>query len=132
MQPNLITLAVDQLNDATLVDLALTRFDEYQNRAVYISESHSIAAPDTLTFYRTIPKPSGNFLGMAKTSYKFSRSITVAGADGSTLIAPQIVEVSFSNPVGATEAQRTEMRQRNVALSDRDDIMVPLNALQMI
>lgn len=132
MQPNTITLAVDEQNNATLVDNLYTRFEEYLNRSMYTGPDHTIISPDTLSLYRTPPKQAANFRGTAKTAVKFSRSCSVAGVDGSTLSAPIIVEVSFSIPVGVAEATMTEFRQKAVALLDRDDIMGPLNHLQMI
>lgn len=132
MQPDTITLAIDELNNATLVNKVFTRFDEYQNRSVYNSADHTIVAKDTLSLYRTPPKTSGNFRGTAKTAVKFSKDLVVLGVDGSNLNAPIILEVSFSIPVGATTAQMLSLRQRVIALLDRDDIMVPLNHLQMI
>jgi len=133
MQPNTITLQVDELNNATLVDNVYTRFEEFQNRASYISGDHSMSAKDTLGLYRTFPKPSGNFRGVIKTSVKFSKDLAVTGVDGvSTLTAPVIVELSFSVPVGATAADVLIARQRALAILDRDDIMVSLNEQAMV
>ena len=132
MQNNTITLAVDVLNNATTVDKVFTRFEEYQNRAVYISDEHSIAERDTLALYRTLPKPSGNFRGVGKSTVKFSKDLSVLGVDGTSQVAPLIIEVSFSIPVGATVATMLEMRQRAVALLDDDSVMVNLNHLLMI
>lgn len=132
MLDDTITLAVDVANNATTVDKDFSRFDVYQNRTVYISEDHSILSPDTLSFYRTLPKTSGNFRGQAKTAFKFSKSLTVAGIDGADVQAPFILEVSASIPVGATEATMMEIRQRAIALLDRDDLMVPFQATQEI
>lgn len=128
MQDNTITLAVDVANNATLVDIDFTRFDQYVNRTVYTAETHTLANPDTLTLYRTFPKASGNYPGQAKAATKFSRNIVVTGLDGSNVIGPQIIEVSVSNPVGASLAQQLEMRQRAMALLDRDDVMVGLTS----
>lgn len=134
MQPNVVTLSVDEENDGVgLVNHVFTRFEEYQNRAVYIGDSHSMAAKDTLSLYRTFPKVSGNFRGVSKTAVKFSKDITVTGADGvSTLTAPIIVDVSFSIPVGATVAQVLIARQRALALLDLDAVMDPLNNQLMV
>lgn len=129
MQDNTITLAVDVANNATLVSKDFNRFDVYQNRSVYNSEDHTISSPDTLTFYRTVPKQSGNFKGQAKSAAKFSKNLTVVGVDGADVQAPLILEVSASIPVGATLAIQKEIRQRAIALLDRDDIMEPLMGL---
>lgn len=132
-QVNPIVLAVDVLNDANTVDYTFSQFDNFSNRTVYIGEDHTIAGHDTLTLYRTFPKPAGNFCGMAKVAVKFSQAISVYGVDGvSTISAPLILEVSASIPVGATLAQQLVARQRGVALLDRDDVMVPLFNQQAI
>lgn len=134
MQPNVITLAVDEENDGVgLINHVYSRFEEFQNRASYISAEHSLDSRDTLAFYRTMPKSSGNFRGVAKTALKFSMDKTVFGVDGvSNITAPLIGEVSFSLPVGASAADALILRQRLVALLDRDDVMVPLMEQQMV
>lgn len=133
MLPDSIVLPVDRANNETIVNETLTRFEEYLNRAVYITGAHVVGTPDTLSFYRTSPKPTGNFRGVQKTSTKFSRMIMVAGVDGtSTIAAPIIVETSYSIPVGATEEQILLARQRNIALQDLDAIMNPLQIQGMI
>lgn len=134
MQPNEITLSVDEENDGVgPVNHVFTRFDEYQNRAVYVSSTHTPATKDTLSLYRTLPKSSGNFRGTTKSASKFAQDIVVTGVDGvSQLTAPIIVEVSLSLPVGATPAQAKIARQRAVALLDLDSIMSPLMETGMI
>lgn len=133
MQPNVITLAVDLLNNATLVDHDFTRYEEYQNRAVYIGENHTVAAKDTLGFYRTLPKQSGNFRGVGKSAIKFSQDLSVAGVDATTTLTSALIgEVSFSAPVGSTAAQRKILRQRIIALLDNDSVMEDLMGLLMV
>ena len=132
MQDNTITLAVDELNNATTVDHIYSRFEEYLNRSVYIGPLHALNARNTMAMYRTVPKPSGNFLGVNKTSVKFTKDVTVLGKDGTNLVAPIIFEVSCSIPVGVTNATVLLERQKVVAVSDRDDIMTALNGLVMV
>lgn len=128
MQDNVITLAVDELNDTNTVNHVYSRFDEYQNRSVYTHSAHSLAARDTLSLYRTFQKVSGNFRGVAKSSVKFTQDFVVDGVDGlSQLTSPLIAEVSFSIPVGCVVADQLIMRQRIIALLDDDAIMVPLH-----
>lgn len=126
-----LTLTVDVANDGTTTadeDQVYTRYEEHLNRSVYIAEGHTVAAPHTLSFYRTQPKANGNFKGMAKSAFKFSETLLVPGADGVTTVsAPLICEVSFSTPVGATTEQIVELRQRLVALLDNDIFMNKLN-----
>lgn len=133
MLPDSIVLPVDEENNATIVNETLSRFEENLNRTVYVTESHSVANPDTLTFYRTQPKQNGNFRGVAKTSFKFSRLAVVPGVDGSTSIsAPIIIEVSTSIPVGVDAADQLLARQRAIALLDLDTVMDPLMLQLMI
>lgn len=134
MQPNEITLAVDEENDGVgLANHVFSRFEEFQNRASYISAEHSLDSRDTLGLYRTLPKPSGNFRGVAKSAVKFSMDVVVTGVDGvSQITSPVIGEVSFSVPVGTSAADALIMRQRIVALMDRDDIMIALMEQLMV
>lgn len=134
MQPNSITLSVDEENDGVgPVNHVFTRFEEYLNRSVYIGSDHTLSTKNTLGLYRTFPKPSGNFKGVAKTAFKFSQDVGVMGSDGtSTINAPIIIDVGFSIPVGATHAQILIARQRALALLDLDAIMTPLNEQCMV
>jgi hypothetical protein len=127
MQANSITLAVDEENTGSTTNHVYTRFDEYQNRTVYTEADHQLTLRDTLSFYRTFPKPSGNFKGTAKTTLKFSKDYAVDGVDGvASLIAPLIAEVSFSVPVGVTAAAQMIGRQRCISILDDDTVMVAL------
>lgn len=134
MQPDTITLSVDEENDGVgPVNHAYTRFEEFQNRSTYIGPNHTMSSRNTLSLYRTFPKASGNFKGVSKTSLKFSQDLQVDGADGvSQLTAPIIVDVSFSIPVGATHAQILIAQQRALALLDLDSVMTPLNEQLMV
>lgn len=133
MQPDTITLAVDTLNSGSTTDYDFTRFEETLNRTIYAGENHAIDARDQLAIYRTAPRKTGNFKGVAKTSVKFTRDFTVLGVDGlANLTAPLILEVSFSVPVGCTSTQMVEMRQRVIALLDSDTVMNDLNLSLMI
>lgn len=133
MQDQVLTLAVDELNNATPTDHVFDRYDYFQNRSIYQGENHSSVARDTLTLYRTPEKPSGNFKGVRKSAFKFSTDKAVTGADGlATLTSPIIAEVSFSVPVGVTAADMMIARQRCIALLDDDDVMDDLMDKLMI
>lgn len=125
MLANQITLAVDVLNNETLVNHAFTRFEEYQNRSLYKGPTHTLISRDVLGFYRTMPTKSGNFNGVAKSSFKLTMDMEVPGVDSTTsLTAPGIIEVSQSLPIGCTPAAAMLLRQRAIALLDDDTIMV--------
>jgi hypothetical protein len=133
MQPNTITLNVDPLNDGNPAPELYERFEEFQNRSVYIGANHVPELRDQLALYRTFPNKSGNFKGVLKTTTKVTRDFVVPGVDsGTTLTVPGIIETSYSLPVGLTEAQIVEIRQASVALQDLDSVMTELNHKQMV
>lgn len=134
MLDNAIIIAVNETNDGiTFVDHNYTRFDEFQNRSVYVGDLHTTALRDTLTFYRTFPKVNGNFRGTSKVAVKFTQDIAVPGVDANTsLLVPMIGEMSYSLPVGLTDAQALMLRQKFVALTKDGTIMIPLTKQLMV
>lgn len=132
MLDNEITLAVDTANTGVTTDVVYSRYDSYQNRSVFISDTHQPDNRDLLTFSRTFPKVAGTFRGVRKTSVKFTEDCEVSTNDGGTTLSSQIAEVKFSIPVGVPTAAIIAFRQKVVALLDDDDVMSPLNDLQMI
>lgn len=124
MLSNTIILPIDTLNTGTKTNTDYSRYDEYQNRSVYIGTDHSLSARDSISFFRSFPKPSGNFKGVMKTSFKITKDIMVLGVDGlANLTSPIIIEVKFSLPVGAETAQLIAERQKVIALLDDDSLM---------
>lgn len=132
MQANTITLAVDLLNTGSTTNEVFTRHEEQINRSTYIGPEHTVASPNTMQFYRTLPKRSGDYLGSAKVSIKFTASRVVDSATGLDIKAPDIAEVSFSIPVGVTAAQMKATRQRLIAALDSDTVMDALMGTQEI
>lgn len=123
MLDNSITLAVDVANTGSTTDIDFTRFDEYNNRTVYISEDHEPGMRDELSFYRTFPKPNGVFKGTRKSSFKFTKDVEVSDNQGGVILSSVIFEVSVSIPVGVALADQVEMRQRAIAALDNDTLM---------
>lgn len=101
MLENEITLALP--NGGTPANALFKRIDVVQNRSLYHGPGHSPIARNTLGFYRTPSKKVGNFLGVMKSSMKHTMDIQITNAVGETVTSPQIGELSFSIPVGATE-----------------------------
>lgn len=127
MQDNIITLPVDTANTGSTTDLALERAESVPGRSIYHAPSHSLAMNDKLTLYRTNPKANGNFRGQAKSKAKFTMDIEVPGVDATTtVVAPYIIEISTSQPVGTPSATALLGRQRGVALLDLDAVMIKL------
>jgi hypothetical protein len=123
------TLAVDELNNGSTVNHAYTKFDVVGNKATYIGPSHSVAVRNKCELYRTLPTQSGNYKGTLKSTVKFTIDRTVEGVDGNDIVAPQIYEVSCSNPVGVTVAQTLLARQIILAMMDHEAVMADLNNL---
>lgn len=133
MQPNVISIDVDYLNNGTETTEEFNRYEEYLNRSVYIGEGHTPDARNTLAMYRTFPTKSGNFKGVSKSSIKLTKDYPVAGVDGvSTLTSPAIFEVNFSVPVGVTAAEAKKCRQRLIAILDSDELCDALNIQLMV
>jgi len=136
MQANELTISVNVDNDdgtTALVDKLFTRFDEFQNRSEYIAATHTLGMRDKLGLYRTFPKESGNFKGVAKSAIKVTRDYEVPGKDSTTtVVAPSIVNVEYNNPVGMTPAQTLEMRMTAIAIQLDDVIMIALNDQLMV
>jgi hypothetical protein len=127
MLDNTITLSVDLLNSGVSTDVIFTRFDELLNRSVYTSPEHTFVSRDSLNFYRTLPKRSGNSLGVKKSAIKLTQDQQVEGVDSTTTItAPALLDISFSLPVGTTPETAKILRQRAIALLDNDTLMVRL------
>lgn len=129
MQANELTLSVDPANDSNPENRVYSRHEETVNRSTYRASTHSLAARNLLQFYRSAPTKVGNFAGTAKSSFKVTIDRSVAAVDGGTIIVPQIVEVSFSNPVGVTSAHTQELRQLALAILDDDSVSGNLNDL---
>lgn len=130
---NEITLSVDVGNNGIAVDLDFTNFQRFENRSTYVGETSSPDKVDTLQFYRTMPKPNGNFKGTAKTAIKRTEGLIVSGVDGlAQLQAPAIGEVSFSIPVGATESQVVKLCQELIAVLDNTELIKKIVYRQII
>lgn len=132
MQANTITLAVDKLNNGTPTSEVFTRHSESVDKTVYRGPDHTVSSPNTLTLYRTLPKRSGDFLGTSKVSIKLSETVSVVNGAGETVSVPNIVEVSFSNPVGVSAAIMKAQRQRALAALDLDTVMDTFQGAQEI
>lgn len=118
MLADIITLPVDVLNNGTLVNQAFSRDEEYVNRSVYTGPLHTLVTRQTLGFYRTPIKKSGTSLGTAKSAVKLTEDITVLNSLGANTVAPAIIDIATSFPVGITAAKAMELRQRAIAVLD--------------
>jgi len=118
MLPNQIDLSVDTLNNGTPSTQSFYRLTEELNKSTYRGPNHSVASPNTMAFYRTLPKRSNNYLGSAKSAIKNSEAVVVAGVDGSDQASTAIIETTASIPVGMTAAQTLALRQRHIAALD--------------
>lgn len=127
MLDNVITLPVDTLNNGNPADQNFERTREFGLRTIYQGPNHTSINQDTLTFYITEPKRSGNSLGVIKAGLTFRTDTSVLGADSTTTNAvTRISAVSFNVPVGTTAAERKADRQRVIAILDNDELMEDL------
>lgn len=121
MQPNILVLPVDAVNNGTLTDRSYRRFEEFKDRSVYVGPNHSYISPDTLSIYRTDPKPTASSRGVSKCAVKLSEVVSVPSPDGITNVESTLIgHVSFNLPIGMTPADLLEFRQRIIAVLDHD------------
>lgn len=137
MQPNEITLTVDEANDGSTtadVDHDYRRVKLNGNGSSYIhTEDHAIDSRDLLAFLASESPPRDNFRGVSRISFKFTKDIVVLGSDGvANITSPIITEVKMSIPKGATAAEVLLERQKAVALLDYDVVMDPLYQYQEV
>lgn len=113
-QPEEITLAVDVDGDGAnpAVSEVFSNFERPANRSIYHSIAHTPILRDTMTLYRTAPKPTVSFYGVLKCAVKFSMDAMVDTPDGATTRAPGIIELSGSFPVGFSDADRLHLMER--------------------
>lgn len=132
--PNVITLSIDEADDTNFVSHVFERYDDSAlNRSLYIGPGHLPAeARNTLGFYRTPPKPNGNFKGVKKSSIKTTHDYSVLGVDGSTLTSPAIQEFNISLPVGLTNAQVLFERMKFAAIVAEAELMFDLAVVQHV
>lgn len=116
MLDNTITLAYDAEGDGSPVNTTLRRDQEYADRSVY-TWPDSDSADHALALYRTRPKASGNFKGVARTREKFTKPVVVDGVDGTSITSASIIEVSTSFPKGMTDEEKIAALQEVVALA---------------
>jgi len=79
------------------------------NAAQYIGPANTFAVKDTAVLKRTPPKATATFSGVARSSLKFTKTVTLTGA--LTTTGDAIVEVSMSLPVGCSEADADSICQ---------------------
>lgn len=110
MQPNTIAYTYDHDNDGgttAAVAVTVTRHGEEVNKTTYVTPTHNLTVQkDTVEFYRTLAKRSGDFLGAEKTAVKRTKTQVVPSAAGLDISAPFIANLEFSVPVGMSEANR--------------------------
>jgi hypothetical protein len=77
--------------------------DGYSNNAVsYVGPAHTVSVKDDLRVGRVLPKPTSIFSGVARQSFKLTRTHTLTGA--LTTVGDSISDFSTSIPVGASAA----------------------------
>lgn len=116
--PTIITLATDSPQQSGMVALVLSQLGaEGLGKSTYLGDDHSPILRDMVQFYSSPAKPSGNSRGSHKCSVKFTKDYEVDERSGDgTVVKPSIVQVSFSLPIGMTEAQRLTPLRRICSL----------------
>jgi hypothetical protein len=117
MLPDSITLPVDVLDDATLVDYVYTRYRPAgADASIFVNTAtHDSGNRDEMKVGFKAGVRSGNYRGSDKTALKFTITTTPTGVDGTDIDALKLASVETSIPVGTTDADIVEMEQLVVA-----------------
>lgn len=121
MLDSTITISYDAEGDGNPVDVILRRDQEYADRSVY-KFPDSDGGDHTVTFYRVLPKQSGNFKGVARPRQKVTKPVQVEGVDGTTITSAMIGELALSIPKGASSADKIAFLQELLAIQTDADI----------
>lgn len=78
----------------------------------YQGPAHTYSNVDLLDLKRTAPKPTADFGGMARGVVKLNRSMT----DGTDLVAPGIIQMTWSVPRDADPAEVAALLADYIAL----------------
>lgn len=92
------------------------------DRGRHVGPNSNFATKDYLDLARTAAKPTATFAGVARSSAKFVRTVTLA--DGTK--ADAIAEASFSVPVGMAEADVDSLRD------DLGDLLIAQNGDDLV
>lgn len=92
------------------------------DQGLHTGPSNTFSVKDNLILSRTAAKPTATYAGNARSSAKFSRTVTLA--DGSKAVA--IAEASFSIPVGMAEADVDSLRD------DLGDLLISSNGDDLV
>lgn len=91
------------------------------NSAKYVGPSNSMSLKDTLELKRVAGKPTATFPGVARSSAKFVKTVTVSGETYDA-----IVEVSCSIPVGTAAGDIDSIRD------DAGDFIISSNGGDLV
>lgn len=86
-----------------------------------IGPSNDFDTKDILELKRTAPKPTADFPGVARSSAKFSRTVTINGVNYTA-----IAEANFSIPVGMAGADIDSLRD------DLGDLLISSNGDDLV
>lgn len=73
----------------------------------YVGPSQSLSVQDNFHLYRTAPKPTADFSGVARARVKLARTLTLTGAKTTSGLAT--LDVMVNIPVGAASADVDSM-----------------------
>lgn len=71
----------------------------------FIGPANTLSVKDYVDVKRTSPKPTADFAGQGKASYKLTRTLT----DGTDPVGSGLIEVSVSFPVGSSSTEQDAM-----------------------
>jgi hypothetical protein len=110
MQANTIAYTYNHDDDGgttPAISVLLTRHTEEVDKTTYITAAHmDTVQQDTMAFYRTLAKRSGDSFGVERTATKRTKTHVVVNAAGLSVKVPVVVDIGLSIPVGLTAAEK--------------------------
>lgn len=73
----------------------------------YVGPAQTLSVQDNIHLYRTAPKPTADFSGVARARVKLTRTLTLTGAKTTTGLGT--LDLSINVPVGAASADVDSM-----------------------
>jgi hypothetical protein len=111
------------LNDTTPTGQDYVLFRAVDNRATYISGSHTDLVSDQLLVTSVPPKRTATSYGNRRSSANLIRSVDVLDPEGETVKRDAKLEVIASFPVGMSQADREEFYARIAHLLTQETVL---------
>lgn len=103
-------------------DVVVQRFSEEKDKSTYRFAGATWANRKEVSFLRSVPKPNGNYPGNARGTVKLTWDTEVTDRLGATIVAPIIVTIQASVPVGVNPSVFADIMANAAAALNHADL----------